>query len=207
MCLLVPSGENKKNETVRECPWLCPFNYVFHSRWQEKTEGRCAGKALGPGSNRVKDRVTLGVIFSGQNFITVSPVSSSSYPPERQRNKTWFCFCHAVAEQCTQCPHSQGLQHSNLIFFNFMCMLCLRVCLCTVCPWRLEEGIGSYGDGVTGGCEQPHGCWEPTWVLRKSSQCAEPTLQAPDLQYFKDFLASDFSTLESPIRVFPKCIM
>lgn len=38
--------ERIKNETVRECPWLCPFNYVFHSRWWEKTEGRYTGKAL-----------------------------------------------------------------------------------------------------------------------------------------------------------------
>jgi hypothetical protein len=28
------------------------------------------------------------------------------------------------------------------------------------CLWGLEEGVGSHGTGVTGGCEPPCGCWE-----------------------------------------------
>lgn len=43
--------ERIENETIRECPWLCPFNWVVHSRWWEKTEGMCTGEALGTESN------------------------------------------------------------------------------------------------------------------------------------------------------------
>lgn len=43
--------ERIENETVREHPWLCPFNCVVHSRWWEKTEGGCTGGALGLHSN------------------------------------------------------------------------------------------------------------------------------------------------------------
>jgi hypothetical protein len=50
------------------------------------------------------------------------------------------------------------------IYLYFMCMsVCLHVCLCIIwvqCPRSPEEGIMSFGTGVTTDCEPSRGCWE-----------------------------------------------
>lgn len=45
-------------------------------------------------------------------------------------------------------------------------------------PLELEGGIKSHGTGVTGGCEPPHGCGEPTQQVLLATESA---LQPPTL--------------------------
>lgn len=88
---------------------------------------------------------------------------------DNRRHRTWpfrslsFCFSNPST------LFSQGLCTVGIFFFSFflilfyVCMFCGHAYLCTLCiAWclqRLEEGTGSPGTRVTGGCKQPCRYW------------------------------------------------
>lgn len=64
----------------------------------------------------------------------------------------------------------------KLFYFYFMCVFCLRVCLCSVRPMSImpEEVFRAYGTEIIDSCELQCGCLEPNpsasnlWVFSPS---------------------------------------
>lgn len=80
-----------------------------------------------------------------------------------------------------------------LIFILSLEVFCPQVCLCTTrmqCPQTPEEGVGSSGSGVTGGCELPGGCVTRTCVFCKSS------MYSSQLNYLQHSLCFLFAVVD-----------
>jgi hypothetical protein len=70
-------------------------------------------------------------------------------------------------------PSSLDVTPNSLFGSIFVISVCLCEYMMDACSWRLEEGVGSPGAGVTGSFEQPDVGAESRiiWVL-KSSKCS-----------------------------------
>jgi len=73
-------------------------------------------------------------------------------------------FCFYVDSGDETLSHLAGpITHLLTSFLYCMHMSVLSVQhTCVQCSQRPEESTGSHGTGVTDGCEQPQGCWEPS---------------------------------------------
>lgn len=75
-----------------------------------------------------------------------------------------------LASECLDYRYAQQPMIFLKIYFIFLWMcvhiyaMCEHVCHVWACIQRPEEGVGSVGTGVTGGCEKPD------WVLRTKLQ-------------------------------------
>ena len=61
----------------------------------------------------------------------------------------------------------EDVENEEYLFFFKVCFMhmnvlpaCMYVYLCTMCPWKSEEGVSFSETGVTNGCLPPCGCRE-----------------------------------------------
>lgn len=64
-----------------------------------------------------------------------------------------------------------------LFIYVFVCLCECMPCVCR-CPWRPEEGVGSFGTGISGDCELPDvGAFSSVLEEQPMFLTAEPILQ------------------------------